>query len=514
MSVTLQSSRVSPGFGVPGSLTVRLRPHLRGGRIVEWELGDPGGVARAARRWGDGVSFLQSDHLATMADMRSDGQPHHGFLLAAARLDGPLDEDAMSGALTAFVRRHEEQRAHYRSGDSGPERWVAPPEAFEFRVAERAGEALVVEDADLDLWVGRRASETARAELIPGTWCAAAVDPNPAADAFTFFFATDHAHGDGYSSALALSEICALYRERSAGVPAGLGPAGAFGDSITAERAAATALTSDDERVALWRDALSANDGRPPQCPLELGLTDGAPQPAVAIEHWLLTPEQLAHCDTRLAETAGGFAGLLYAALATHHRESSGEARFFVSTVLASRGAGHERTQGWLCNFAPVIVDSPQGSDTSFDELVRIATESVRAARRAASVPAHGVLGLLAGEGVFKGLDGSPYMVSYTDVRRLGLGDDPNLSTMQTSSGVGPTRNANLWFTRSEAGLVVRSHVPDNAVARNSILGLIERIESIVTDYAASAPAPEPTPDTPTPDTPSTDPRRSTRSVR
>ncbi|ASR01746.1 acyltransferase [Gordonia rubripertincta] len=510
MSGTLRSSRVSPGFGVPGSLTVRLRPHLRGGRIVEWELGDPAGVARAARRWGDGVSFLQSDHLAAMADRRSDSQPHHGFLLAAARFDVPLDAEAMSGALTAFVRRHEEQRAHYRTGDSGPERWVAPPEAFEFRVAERAGEAQVVGDADLGLWAGRRASETARAELIPGTWCAAAVDPNPSADgAFTFFFATDHAHGDGYSSALALSEIVALYRERSSGVPAELGPAGAFGDSIAAERAAATALTSDDERVALWRDALSANDGRPPRCPLELGLTGGVPQPAVAIEHWLLTPEQLAHCDTRLAASAGGFAGLLYAALATHHRESTGEARFFVSTVLASRGAGHARTQGWLCNFAPVIVDSPQGPDTSFDGLIRIATESVRAARRAASVPAHGVLGLLAGEGVFKGLDGSPYMVSYTDVRRLGLGDDPVLSAMQTSSGVGPTRNANLWFTRTDAGLVVRSHVPDNAVARTSILGLIERIESIVTAYAAGVPAPEPTPAAP-----SAAPRPSTRSVR
>lgn len=510
MSGTLRSSRVSPGFGVPGSLTVRLRPHLRGGRIVEWELGDPAGVARAARRWGDGVSFLQSDHLASMADRRSDGQPHHGFLLAAARFDGPLDAEAMSGALTAFVRRHEEQRAHYRTGDSGPERWVAPPEAFEFRVAERAGEAQVVGDADLGLWAGRRASETARAELIPGTWCAAAVDPDPSADgAFTFFFATDHAHGDGYSSALAMSEIVALYRERSSGVPAELGPAGAFGDSIAAERAAAAALTSDDERVALWRDALSANDGRPPRCPLELGLTGGAPQPAVAIEHWLLTPEQLAHCDTRLAASAGGFAGLLYAALATHHRESTGEARFFVSTVLSSRGAGHERTQGWLCNFAPVIVDSPQGPNTSFDGLVRIATESVRAARRAASVPAHGVLRLLAGEGVFKGLDGSPYMVSYTDVRRLGLGDDPVLSTMQTSSGVGPTRNANLWLTRTDAGLVVRSHVPDNAVARTSILGLIERIESIVTAYAAGALAPEPASDAPP-----ADPRPSTRSVR
>ena len=254
---------------------------------------------------------------------------------------------------------------------------------------------------------------------------------------------------------------------------------------------------------------MSANDGRAPRCPLELGLTDGEPQPAVAVEHWLLAPDDLARCDARLAAVGGNFAGLLYAALATRHRESTGESRFFVSTVLASRGAGHERTQGWLCNFAPVIVDTPRHPGASFDDHVRVATDSVRAARRAASVPAHVVLGLLAGEGVFKGLDGSPYMVSYTDVRRLGLGDDPVLSTMQTSSGVGPTRNANLWFTRTDAGLVVRSHVPDNDVARASILDLIERIESIVTDYAAGDPTPEPTPEPP-----SADPRQPRRSAR
>ncbi|MBD0861836.1 acyltransferase [Gordonia sp. zg691] len=481
MTRTLQFTPSAPGFGEPGALTPRLRPHLVGGRIVEWELRDAERVAGASHRWGEGVSFLQSDHLATMADKRTRGEDHTGFLTAATRFDVPLDQEAMSRALTDFVRRHEELRAHYRAGPTGPERWVAPPECFEIVVADRT--PVVVGDAELGAFVGRRASESARAELIPGSWWGAAT----ADDGFTFFVATDHAHGDGYSSALALIEIATLYRAHAAGETAELAPAGTFGEAVLDERAAAAALDSADQRLDVWRNALVANDGRAPRCPLELGLTDENPQPGVALEQWLLDPAMLAACDNRIASDGGSFAGLLYAALATRHRELTGESQFFVSTVLATRGSGHQWTQGWLCNFAPIVVAVPDCGDASFDDLVRAATDSVRVARRAATVPAHAVLAKLAAEGVFRGLDGSPYMVSYTDLGRLPVGDDPALPAMQTFSGVGATRNANLWFTRTEAGLVVRSHVPDNEVARASIVEHLARVGAILTDYARDA---------------------------
>ncbi|AFR47520.1 acyltransferase [Gordonia sp. KTR9] len=484
MTGAAQPAFATPRFGTPGSVVVPLREHLVGGRTVEWELRDAERVGRAARRWANGVSFLQADHLATMGDKRRRGEVHTGFLLAAMRFDTPLDEAAMAGALTAFVRRHEELRAHYRPGPSGPERWVAPPEEFVIGVADV--ESVVVGDADVGSWVGRRASERARAELVPGSWWAATVD-----DAgFTFFAATDHAHGDGYSSVLALTEITALYRAHREGTgpeprPADLPAPGAFGPAVLAERSAAAALAADDDRVAVWRNALADNAGRAPLCPLDLGLADATPAPAVAVEQWLLDPDALTRCDARLAATGGGFAGLLYAALAVRHREITGESRFFVSTVLATRDPDTAWTQGWMCNFAPVVVDLPDGEQATFDDVVRAGGDSVRAARRAGSAPAHGVLALLAAEGVFRGLDGSPYMVSYTDLARLPIGDDPALSTIQTSSGVGPTRNANLWFTRTPAGLVVRCHLPDNEVARASVVEHLARVGAILNDYAS-----------------------------
>ncbi|MGW8814741.1 acyltransferase [Gordonia terrae] len=470
----------TPRFGTPGSVVVPLRGHLTGGRTVEWALRDAGRVGRAAQRWGTGVSFLQSDHLATMGDKRRRGEMHTGFLLAALRFDDPLDEGAMAAALTEFVRRHEELRAHYRPGPDGPERWVSPPREFVIEVA--GTEPLLVDDADVGSWVGRRAAECARAELVPGSWWAATVD-----DAgFTFFAATDHAHGDGYSSVLALTEITALYRAHRDCAGADLPAPGAFGPAILAERSAAAALTADDDRVAVWREPLADNDGRAPLCPLDLGLADdAAPVPAVAVEQWLLDPDAQARCDARLAAIGGGFAGLLYAALAVRHREITGESRFFVSTVLATRDAGSAWTQGWLCNFAPIVVDLPAGDRATFDDVVRTAGNSVRAARNASSAPAHGVLAILAAEGAFHGLDGSPYMVSYTDLARLPIGDDPALATMQTSSGVGPTRNANLWFTRTPAGLVVRCHLPDNEVARASVVEHLARVGAILNDYAS-----------------------------
>ncbi|MFE0747752.1 condensation domain-containing protein [Gordonia sp. NPDC058843] len=479
MTGALRSEFATPRFGAPGSVVVPLREHLVGGRTVEWELRDAERVGRAARRWGNGVSFLQADHLATMADKRRRGAVHTGFLLAAMRFDAPLDEGAMGSALTEFVRRHEELRAHYRSGPDGPERWVSPPEEFVIDVAD--AESVVVDDADVGAWIGRRASESARAELVPGSWWAATVD-----DAgFTFFVATDHAHGDGYSSVLALAEITALYRAHRKGDASDLPAPGAFGPAVLAERSAAAALAADDDQVSVWRDALVDNDGRAPLCPLELGLTDTAPVPAVAVEQWLLGPDALARCDARLARTGGGFAGLLYAALAVRHREITGESRFFVSTVLATRDADHAWTQGWMCNFAPIVVDVPAGDETTLDDVVRAAGAGVRAARRASSAPAHGVLALLAAEGIFRGLDGSPYMVSYTDLARLPIGNDPALATMQTSSGVGPTRNANLWFTRTPAGLVVRCHLPDNEVARASVAEHLARVGAILNEYAS-----------------------------
>ncbi|WP_439031740.1 condensation domain-containing protein [Gordonia terrae] len=490
MTGAAESASAPSRFSRAGSSVVALRPHLLdpdhlgpypGRRTVEWELRDAERVGRAAKRWGEGVSFLQSDHLATMTGRSAVGEVHTGFLLAAARFDAPLDEDAMARALTGFIRRHEELRAHYRPEPDGPQRWVAPSEVFDVDVAS-SGDAVADAEA-VEHWVGRRASERARAELIPGSWWGAV-----AGDAgFTFFLATDHAHGDGYSSVLALIEITALYRAQCTGTPAELPDAGEFGDAVLAERVAAAGVTSEDERVAVWRDALAANDGRAPRCPLDLGLVGDQPQPAVAVEQWLLDPGALSRCDARLAASGGSFAGLIYAALAARHHETSGEDRFFVSTVLASRGPDHARTQGWMCNFAPIVVNIPTDEDAVFDDLVRAAGESVRVARRASSLPAHGVLARLAAEGVFRGLDGSPYMVSYTDLARLPVGDDPALATMQTSSGVGTTRNANLWFTRTSAGLVVRCHFPDNEVARASVVDHLARVRTILTGYATGS---------------------------
>ena len=63
---------------------------------------------------------------------------------------------------------------------------------------------------------------------------------------------------------------------------------------------------------------------------------------------------------------------------------------------LATRDAGSAWTQGWLCNFAPIVVDLPAGDRATFDDVVRTAGNSVRAARNASSAPAHGVLAILA----------------------------------------------------------------------------------------------------------------------
>ncbi|WP_238422272.1 acyltransferase [Gordonia sp. 'Campus'] len=473
-----QRGAFAPEFSESGSLIARLGDHLVGGYTVEWGLRDPERVGAESVHWDTGVSFLQSDHLTAMEAVRGHGRPHTGFIVAAARFDIPLVDEAMAAALTDFVRRHEELRSHYRSGPAGPQRWVAPPEVFEIVTAETQPRFL--DHDDLGDWVGRRASENARADEIPGSWWGAAANES----GFTFFYATDHAHGDGYSCVLAVAEIAALYRGHRTGVPPELEAAGSFGDAVLAERRAAVALDPGDDRISVWREALGINDGRAPRCPMELGLTDDQPEPSVSVDVELLDEQALASCDARLGITGGGFSGLIFAALARRHHEMTGDKEFFVSTVLATRAPENTWTQGWLCNFAPVVVDIPSGEDTSFDSLIRTATGTMRSARRAAGVPAHAALAQLAAEGAFRGLDGSPYMVSYTDLRRLPVAGDPVVASMQMFSALGHTRNANLWFTRSASGLAVQSQIPDNGVARAAIVEHLGRVAEILTEYA------------------------------
>lgn len=468
-------------FGPSGAIGRAVRTPPLGGEIVEWDLVDATRARASAEPASGGVSLLQADHLRGVVAADAAGRVHCAFVGGMLRFDEPLDPGAMARALTGFVRDHEELRSFYPlSEGSSLRRLVAAPETIEMTVVD--GPDASVAGEDLVEWISDRASRRSRPDSFPAVSFGAAGDDT----GFTFYYTTDHSHGDGYSLLLALSEVAARYRAQVHGEPVRLSRAGAFGDYVRAERAAAAAVDPTGFGAGRWRDALRANGGRIPAAPLDLGLSGGLPQPAVTVvEHTLLDAAQAQRIDALLVGGEATFAGVLHAALALAYYELSGSTDYFVATVVATRSNGHERTQGWLCNFVPVAF----AVDPSATPLAVAATASdaLRAARRVSADPVHGVLAVLAAEGTIEAVDGSPQMVSYIDARRLQDPDDPVLGTMMLLTGAGLTRNANVWFTRYADDVAISSLVPDNPTSRRSVTQLIAAVSARLAEFASGA---------------------------
>ncbi|WP_267617802.1 condensation domain-containing protein [Gordonia bronchialis] len=477
-----------PVFAEQGTIGPVLRTPAPGGRIVEWTLRNPGQTRDAAPAAPQGVSFLQRDHLNAAKAGRAVGATHAGFIGVLAPVTARLDTEAMAGAITDFVRRHEELRAFYPLYGNELQRRVVPASAVDF-VPHAVDAPDGPDGGGVIEWVCRQASERARCEELPGVLFMAVESEatESHSSGFTLYYVTDHAHGDAYSLMLACGELIELYYGRISGDAVTLPPAGTFGDHVAAELAAVGSVTPDDERVAVWREALKGRDGRVPGSPLDLGLADGdTAEHAVQLGARLLSADEARRCDARLPGAMSSFPGLLFGALALAERDVTGGDDHFTSTVLATRGPGHERTQGWLCNFAPVAVTT--GPAMSIVEAAQAATAQLALARRAAAVPVHAALAVLSEEGVLRELDGSPQMVTFIDIRRVPYGDRPELRSAELFTAAGRTRNANMWLVRYADELRVVSQIPDNTTARSSMTPFLDAVRTHLQEFAACAP--------------------------
>ncbi|AZG44841.1 condensation domain-containing protein [Gordonia insulae] len=460
------------------SRTPLLHFPLVGGTTVQWRLADPEGALAAAERTPDGVTFLQSDHLVAAAAKQGRGETHTGTASAVTVFDGPLDRPAMAAALTAFTRRHEELRAVYGLDDTGPVRRVAPAEVTEYVTVEHG--AHLADDDDVIGHIVDRIETEAIFDRMPGV-IYGAVD---AGDRFTFYIGTDHAHTDGFSQFLGLHEIARLYRGFRDGDVPRPADAGTFGDYIAAEKAIVATADPLDPRIAQWREILSANDGRVPRFPFDIGLADGEPALARPIQRTLLSGNQLDACDAH-GGARQSFVGVIYAALAAAQHELLGSERYFTATVLATRPDGHASTQGWLCNFAPV--EFPVAAGTPFSSVVSAAGDAVARARDLATLPVHVALAVLAADGSYIPDEGSPQMVSYIDFRKIPGSDDPVLQRVTCFPAIGLTRNANMWFTRYTDKLTMLAHIPDNPTARSTFDAYADAVQRWLTAYAEGA---------------------------
>jgi hypothetical protein len=436
-------------------------------------------------------SFLQGDHLRAYAARRASGGGHRAWTGTASRLDGVFDGGALAQALTRLVRRHEGLRTWFDvdacAAGGAPVRHLVPADAVAFEpvavpaFSPRPG-------GSWDDWVTTHLTETFDAACRPDSWAPFALGAVVADDGFGLFWGCDHAFTDGASQLMVLSELEELYAEEldSRGPGDGRGSSGPRGSSLSrpvpdtagsflahaeAEHALAAATPADAPEIRAWADAVTAHDGRLPSFALDLGLAPGETAPVRIRSATLLDADGLARLDELAAAHGARFTGAVFAGIALTDARLTGATDWFGVTVVGTRGRGFETTQGWLCNFAPVVFPvADDGVPASFAEVLPAADAAFRQARKVANVPVHAALGVMLADGVLDPASlGSPQLISYLDLRRFPGAGRPAYDNGLHFTGEGRTANASLWVNRDHERLYLVTQSPDAPAAQAAV---------------------------------------------
>ncbi|HEV2846590.1 MAG TPA: condensation domain-containing protein, partial [Thermoanaerobaculia bacterium] len=318
-------------------------------------------------------------------DQLEPGNPFYN-LPGAVRLAGPLDELALSRALTAIVRRHEALRTTFPSVGGTPVQRVNPPAEVPLPMIDLAGLPVAERRAALRAHVDgqvRRSFDLAAGPLL--RFLLVRLGPSERVLAF----AIHHIVSDGWSMRILVRELTALYTAYSQGRPPALPELPVqYADYALAER-----NWLDGEalgpQLRYWKERLASLPG-----PLELPAD--RPRPEVqtfrgARQGAILPPAVFAALkDLGQAERAtpfmtllAGFTALLYrytgredlvlgTPMANRDRlETEGLIGFFVNTlVLRNDVAGEPTFRELLARARTTTLEAFAHPDLPFERLV------------------------------------------------------------------------------------------------------------------------------------------------
>ncbi len=232
--------------------------------VVEAELGggaaagETGTTATAivpVPRDGD-LPLSSSQERLWFLDRLDPGSPLYN-ISQAFRLTGALDLPALAAALTGIVARHESLRTAFGSVRGRPRQRVRPPFAPPVPVVDLAGlteERGQDEAARLASGAGEQSFDLARPPLFAG-WLL-----RLAPERHTFVLTLHHIVSDGWSIALFVAELAALYRAFSAGEPLLRSPLPAlpvqYGDFAVWQRERLRSAELEGQ-LAYWRERLA-----------------------------------------------------------------------------------------------------------------------------------------------------------------------------------------------------------------------------------------------------------------
>ena len=292
-------------------------------------------------------------------------------------LRGPLDVDALFAALRALVARHEVLRTAFGDAGGEPVQTVHDGSSFSPRLVEIPADRWAASEARY------QADEFARTtfDLEHGeTFRVLLLRLSP--DEHHLLLGLHHVIADGWSAAILLRELSALYASHRANQPLSLPPPPLrFRDWAAWQQRPREGADADE---AFWREALAG-------APHVLDLPADHPRPAVqsweGAKHAFAVPAELTESLARAAHEEGTtlyvVVAAAYALLLSRY---AGEEDFLLGTLLANRTRPElAEVAGFFANTVPLRMRLE--GDPTLRELVRRVHATLADAQRHGALP-------------------------------------------------------------------------------------------------------------------------------
>ncbi|WP_267245619.1 condensation domain-containing protein [Streptomyces sp. PR69] len=321
------------------------------------------GAARAAAGAAGPVPLSRAQRRMWLMD-RLGQDPAAYNVPFATRLRGPLDLEALGGALTALVRRHEVLRTRYGQRDGEPYQEVGPACPVPVRVTDDA--AALLEEA------------AAPFDLAAGPVLRALVVRHGPQDA-TVLLTLHHIAVDGGSLGVLAGELAELYAAQREGRPPRLAePAPQYADFARREHADSASL---DSGLAHWEKRLAG--ARPAALP---GSGDPALRGRAQVLAEELTPEVVAGLRAAGREHRATLFTVVLAGAFAALRDATGQDDLVIGCASSHRERAGLRDLVGLCvNTLPVRADLAGAPD--FGTLLSRVRDGLLQAQRHREVP-------------------------------------------------------------------------------------------------------------------------------
>lgn len=415
------------------------------------------------------------------------------WLGAYFEVPGAIDATALGAAFGAWIPRHDALHCCFGPADAQTPVSLRLVADTDIRLTARA--PIPVSDAErLRALLAARLDRACSPSRFP-PYFLGAVSRRETSSVVVGF---DHAICDAWSIAIAVTELDALYRaarrrghDGVAALARRLPEPGSFLSYAAGEAALPSAAT--EPLLRGWRDFLYAAGADLPRCrdtpnhgdmpkygdlprfPIDLGLTERAPFGGDVRP--LLGPvaTDALHRGAR-ANGHSLFAALL-APVALAAAESGGRTMTdLVFPVHTRREPLHHNTFGWLVANAPARIPALR----DFTTTALAAEAAIRAGRRLARVPASRVIAAMGPS--LRRTRRDLFTVSYVDYRRLpgGTSRTGPRNAAQFSRGA-PADDVQLWFTRTEEGLALRTRFPATPSGRKIVGEFLDQVAETIT---------------------------------